>query len=183
MIDPLLARLVAVLLGLLLAAAALHKLASFERFAAVLQDYRLLPTWLCRPAALLVVAVEVILAIGWLSGLETGLTAVLSAALFAVYGVAIAINLMRGRVHISCGCALGAAADGDQHLSWRLVFRNALLAGAALLTLLPLAPRLLHSLDWATLAAAVLTAALLWAGVAQLLRNRAAIRSWRHSGG
>jgi hypothetical protein len=183
MIDPLFALLVSVLLGLLLAAATLHKLTSFDRFSAVLRDYQLLPGWLCRPAAWLIVCAEGALAVGWLSRHGTGWVAPLTAGLFALYGTAIAANLLRGRVHISCGCGLGGGASGNQPLSWWLVLRNALLVAACLLPVLPLQPRPLHPLDWATLATAVLTVALLHFGASQLLKNRAEIRAWRNPRG
>lgn len=182
MTDPLFALLISVLLGLLLAAATLHKLTSFDRFATVLRDYQLLPGWLCRPAAWLIVFAEGALAVGWLSRYGIGWVAALTAGLFALYGTAIAANLLRGRIHISCGCGLGGGAAGDQLLSWWLVLRNALLVAVSLLPLLPLEQRPLHLLDWATLGAAALAAALLYFGASQLLRNRAEIRTWRHVG-
>ena len=183
MIDPLFALLLSVLLGLLLAAATLHKLTSFDRFAAVLQDYQLLPSWLCRAAAWLIVFAEGTLAVGWLSRFGIVWVAPLTAGLFALYGMAIAVNLLRGRVHISCGCGLGGGAGGNQLLSWWLVLSNALLVAACLLPVLPSQQRPLHPLDWATLAAAVLTVALLHFGASQLLKNRAEIRAWRNPRG
>jgi len=179
MIDPLIARLLSVTLGLLLAAATAHKVISFDRFTSVVRDYRLVPAILVRPAAGFVVAVEALLAIGWLARIATPQVALLTATMFAVYGAAIAINLLRGRVHISCGCGLGSAAQGEQLLSWTLVLRNGLLASLALLPGLPAAERNLHTLDWVTLAAAVLASALLYLAATQLARNGWAIRSWR----
>jgi hypothetical protein len=46
----------------------------------------------------------------------------LALALFALYGAAITINLLRGRQHIDCGCG----GDGTP-ISWGLVLRNAVL--------------------------------------------------------
>lgn len=181
MIDPVFAKLVSFLLGLLLAAAAWHKWASFDRFVAILRDYRLLPAHLARPAAAMVVAAETALALGWLSGVMASRTAVVTAGMFSVYGAAIAVNLLRGRVHISCGCGLGGSPDGGHLLSWTLVLRNAVLAGLALLPLVPEAPRPLHPIDWATLATSLLAAVLLHFGAAQLLKNGAAIQTWKHS--
>ena len=178
MIDPLIAMLLSVTLGLLLAAATAHKFMSFDRFTSVVRDYRLMPANLARLAAGSVVAVEALLAIGWLAGIATPWVALLTAAMFAVYGAAIAINLRRGRVHISCGCGLGGAAEGEQLLSWALVLRNALLALLALLPGLPAVERDLHMLDWVTLAAAVLATALLYFAATQLARNGWAIGSW-----
>jgi hypothetical protein len=181
MIDPVFTKLVSFLLGLLLAASAWHKWAAFDRFVAIVRDYRLLPDHLARPAAGMVVVAETALALGWLSGAMASLTAMLTACMFSVYGAAIAVNLLRGRVHISCGCGLGEAANGGQLLSWTLVLRNAVLAGLALLPLFPLAPRPLHPVDWATLATSLLAAVLLYFGATQLLRNGAAIQTWKHS--
>lgn len=180
MIDPLFTRLIAIGLGLLLAAAAWHKLASFERFVAVLRDYELLPPSLTRSAAAAVVFTEAALAIGWLGGFMSSRVAAVTAGMLLVYGAAIAVNLLRGRVHISCGCGLGEISGGARLLSWSLVLRNALLAGIALLPLLPPAPRPLHPVDWATLATAAIAGVLLHFGTAQLLKNSAAIEKWRN---
>ena len=182
MIDPLFAKLVAIGLGLLLAAAAWHKWASFERFVAVLRDYELLPPSFTRPAAVAVVFTEAALAIGWFGGFMSSRVAVVTAVMLAIYGAAIAVNLLRGRIHISCGCGFGEGSGGDQLLSWTHVLRNAVLAGIALLPLLPLAPRPLHPVDWATLATAAIAGVLLHFGTAQLLKNSAAIEKWRTPG-
>lgn len=182
MIDPLPLTLVSVAMGLLLAGAAWHKARAFAVFAAVLSDYRLLPPWLVAPAACLLPLAEAALAIVWLSGRAQLLVATLTAGLFALYGVAIAVNLLRGRVHISCGCGLGGGSGADQLLSWSLVLRNALLIGLSLLSLLPVAQRPLSALDYASLGAALLTAALLYFGIIQLMNNGAAMRAWRYPG-
>lgn len=179
MIDPLVERLVSVAFGLLLAAAAWHKARSFRQFTAVVGDYRLLPRFAVAPAAGLVVLTEAVLAVGWLSNAATAWVAPLTAAMLALYGMAIAINLARGRVHISCGCGLGGAREGDTLLGWGLVARNAVMALLALLPMLPPAPRTLQALDWATLGAALCCLALLHFAAAQLAQNNASIRTWR----
>jgi Methylamine utilisation protein MauE len=182
MIDPLPVTLVSIALGVLLAGAAWHKTRSLAGFAAVLADYRLLPPILVAPAARLLPLAEAALAIGWLSGRARTFVAVLTAGLIALYAVAIAVNLLRGRVHISCGCGLGGGSGAEQTLSWNLVLRNVLLVGLSLLPLLPVAQRLLSALDYATLGAALLTTALLYFGLIQLLNNGTAIRAWRNPG-
>jgi hypothetical protein len=180
MIDPLIVKFLSVALGLMLAGAAWHKLAALSRFTAVLADYRLLPASLVPPLALLIPAVEILLAAAWLTGIALAAVAPLTAAMFAVYALAIAINLLRGRVHISCGCGLGGASTENQALSWTLVFRNALLFILALLPLAPVAERAIVSLDWLTLIAALVSCGLLYFGGSQLLQNGSAIRSWRN---
>ena len=179
MIDPLLSRAIAAGLALLLLLAAWHKAAARDEFGAALRDYRLLPVALLRPAAMLLPAIEFVLAIGWLSGIGRAVVAVSTAALLLLYGAAIAVNLRRGRVHISCGCGLGGAADGDARLSWWLVARNVVLAGAAGVAALPASDRDLGGQDWLTLVLSILAAVLLYAGASQLMRNGAAIASWR----
>jgi hypothetical protein len=96
-----------------------------------------------------------------------------------MYAAAIAINLRRGRAHISCGCGFGGASGGDQPLSWWLVARNLLLGALALLATLPATSRALGAYDWLTLALALAASGLLYAGASQLMRNGASISSWR----
>lgn len=179
MIDPVVIRLTAVALGVLLLGAAWHKALPASRFEAILADYRLLPAPLCKLAARLVPALEALLGLGWLTGFAMAAVAPLTAGLFAVYGLAIAVNLLRGREHIDCGCGFGGTAGAGQGLSWLLVLRNGLLLLFALLPLLGTAPRPLGTVDWATLFAALVAVALLYGAIGQLTANGAAIRTWR----
>lgn len=180
MIDPLIVKALSVALGLMLAGAAWHKLSSLSEFRAVLADYQLLPSFVVAPAALLIPASEILLGLAWLAGFARGIVAPLTAAMFAVYAIAIAINLLRGRLHISCGCGLGGASSENQPLSWVLVVRNAVLVMLALLPLLTESERSFGWFDWLTFIATVLTSALLYLGASQLLQNGSAIRSWRN---
>ena len=103
-------------------------------------------------------AVEIVAIIALLiNSVYGGLIALL---LFAVYTIAISINLIRGRKDIDCGCA-GPAVR--QTLSGWLVLRNLGFAAIAALTLLPAtASRELSVLDWFTAAMASVTSALLY---------------------
>jgi hypothetical protein len=176
MIDPLLSLALSAGFALLLAAAAWHKVASHASFVEALEGYRLLPAALLQPAGWILPAVEAGLAVAWLAG-SGQVAAAGTSALLVVYGGAIAINLARGRVHIACGCGLGASAD--VRLSGWLVARNVLLAAVAGGAALPVAERALTAYDWLTLLAACATALLLYAASSQLLQNGAAIASWR----
>ena len=179
MIDPLLVRAISVACALLLLLSAWHKVAARDRFIAALGDYRLLPAALLQPAAVLIPASEAVLGVAWLAGHEQGAVAMLTAALLALYAAAIAINLWRGRVHISCGCGFGGASGTDQQLSWWLVARNVLLGAVAVLAALPAASRELGFYDWLMVVLALAACGTLYAGASQLLRNGAAISSWR----
>lgn len=181
MIDPLIGRAISAAFALLLLLAAWHKVTAGERFVATLGEYRLLPATWTRPVARLLVLVEGVLGLAWLTGLAPGWIAALTAALLGAYALAIAINLGRGRVHIGCGCGLGAASGDDPSLSWWLVARNLALGAVAMTAVLPASQRELGLLDWLTLVFAVLACVALYSGASQLLRNGAAMASWRKS--
>jgi len=72
--------------------------------------------------------------------------------LMLVYAAAMALNLLRGRSQIDCGCG------ADVHLlSWALVTRNGVLALAALIVSGPSVARELQWLDAVTLVGAALS--------------------------
>lgn len=124
--EPFLGLLVRVALAALLAAAGIGKLRDRRRFDGTVLDYRLLPPRLALRLAAPLPWVELALGVGLLAGVrQAGLAAAL---LFGVYGVAMAVNLARGRRLIDCGCG-----DEPQRLNGWLVLRNVLLAAAALL--------------------------------------------------
>ncbi len=167
-------------LALMLIGAAWHKLSSQQKFEAIVADYQLLPQWAVPLVAWLIPVTEILLGFAWLTGVASTLAAPLTALMFLVYGLAIVVNLLRGRLHISCGCGLGNSSGENQPLSWMLVFRNILLMVMAMLPMLPVTGRTLAPFDWLTLVLALLAAALLYFGGSQLLQNQSAIRSWRN---
>jgi hypothetical protein len=172
MIDPLLQFLLGLGYAALLLPAAVQKVRAPVEFAATLGDYRLLPASWSRPAARLLAGVEALLGIAWLSGAGRGGVALATAALLLVYAAAIAANLLRGRVHIDCGCGFGRPAAGGHPLSWWQVVRNVALAALALLGSLPQLTRELGAYDWLTLVLAVVGCTLLLGAAVQLARNR-----------
>ena len=172
--DPVLVLLGAVGLALIFATAALAKLRSLESFAGVVQNFRILPHPLVRPTALLLPPAELAVAFGLLLAPTRPYAAVAAALLLAVFALAIAVNLRRGRRAIDCGCF------GDrlrQTLSWWLVARNGALALLALLAAWPGFPaRPLHWLDLVSGIGGGLVLALLHLTAAALLAERAAAR-------
>jgi Methylamine utilisation protein MauE len=179
MIDPLLGRLVAACLALLLSLAAWHKLGARVQFAAAVRGYRLLPGGLVGPVVVLLPLLEFALALAWLSGLARGVVAAATAGLLLLYAAAMTVNLWRGRVDIDCGCGLGGAGRDDGRLSWGLVARNVLLAAAAGVAALPVAQRDAGRMEPVVLVMAILAALLLYSAASQLLRNGAAMAAWR----
>ena len=179
MIDPLLPKAIAFGFAVLFIGSAWHKLSGLGRFEAVLRDYRLLPAYMSRPLTLLIPAIELTLGLGWISGLLPRIAALASAGLLATYALAMGSNLLRGRIYIDCGCGFGVASEMEQALSSSLVARNVLLIGLAVLSLVPVAERDLGMTDYVAILAGLLTAILLYAGSGQLIKNRAAIKTWR----
>ena len=98
-----------------------------------LAAYRLLPDWALPGAAAAIPAAEaataaVLLGLGVFQIVGFGA----SAFLMILFAGAIALNLLRGRRHIKCGCSL---SDDGETISWKLVMRNVAFAGVALIAL------------------------------------------------
>jgi hypothetical protein len=178
MIDPLLSRAVALAFAALLVAAAWHKYTAHDRFVAALGEYRLLPEVLWKPTARAIAALEAALGVAWLADAWPVAVAGATAALLVAYATAMAINLIRGRVHMGCGCGIGRSSLGDPPLTWWLVGRNLVLAATAVLAALPRAQRELLPYDWLTLTLVLVACAVLHSAVAQLLGNASVIASW-----
>ena len=179
MLDPLVLTVVSVAFGLLFLLGAVHKLTALDEFRPILADYRLLPAGLVPLVAPGIGIVEASIGAAWLFAPARVLPAIATAALLLLYALGIAINLGRGRTHISCGCSFGRSAGGQDLLSWGLVVRNLVLVIVAAAAMLPAGQRSFGSLDFFTLGVALLVAVLLFATSNQLIRNRAAIRAWR----
>lgn len=173
MIDPLFGLTARIFLGLFFLFAALHKARDRQAFVAALGGYALLPGPLLRPAALMLLASEILVgALLVLPGtLAPGMTMIASlaaAALLALYFAAIAANLLRGRRHIDCGCSFGSKTS--MLSGWHLV-RIASLMALALLPLAGTSSRILGGFDMLNLGGAVIALAVLYAAADTLLVN------------
>ncbi|HEX3756189.1 MAG TPA: MauE/DoxX family redox-associated membrane protein [Rhizomicrobium sp.] len=111
--------------GLVFAAAGAQKLRHRSLLPGVIANYRLLPEALVAPASWLLPPAELALGLWLLSGVAGPAAAVAAMLLFALFALAMAINLRRGRAHIDCGCN---SAILRQELRWSLVARNLALA-------------------------------------------------------
>jgi hypothetical protein len=129
--DPVIAYAALAVLTAIFWLGALHKLRDWSGFEAAVAGYRLLPTVLHRPFALVFVVAE-LLAGGlllWPAARAAGVAVALAVLAAATLGVA--VNLLRGRAGIDCGC--GGLSRAPSSLSWWMVSRNGLLAALALL--------------------------------------------------
>lgn len=180
MLDPLIVRSIAIAFALLFALAALHKLKDREGFQHVLVDYQVVPEGAVPLLAALIPISELLLAAAWLVIDDVSVAALLSGSLLILYTGAVLLNLMRGRIHIGCGCGFPGTVADEQPLSYSVVGRNLALIAVALSAMLPVTERALTVVDHAVLAGLLLTSALLYAGINQLMKNNAAIGSWRN---
>ena len=164
-LDPAVSWILGLGLALLFGIAAGHKLADRARFLGVLRNYELLPAALVPPAAVVIVAAEAAAVLLLVPPAVRGHGALVAVALLATYALAIAINLLRGRTRIDCGCLGFGRHD---RITWTMVARNLVLIALALALLLPASPRSLVALDALTVSAGLVAVALLAAALARL---------------
>ena len=157
-LDPAICWILALSLALLFGVAARHKLADRGRFLAVLANYDLLPERLIPPAAMTVISAEIVAGLLLVLPAVRATGAYLSVALLGAYAFAIAVNLLRGRTRIDCGCLGFGRHD---RIAWTMVARNLVLLALALALLLPASPRGLLALDALTIGASLATVAML----------------------
>ncbi len=153
------------LVGIFLRGAA-HKFLDFAWFAHTLSEYRILPIGFAVPAAGFLLAAEVAITLGLVVPESRFYAAGAAAVLLVLYGTAIAVNLLRGRTRIDCGC--GGAGQG---LSWFLVGRNTALFGLALIAAQQPAAGEMGAIGWVTALAAIVSFWLLMAGAEKLADN------------
>jgi hypothetical protein len=155
-------------LGATLLLSGVMKMGNRRHFADVVRAYQLLPRTLAPgfastfPIAEALVGTALLSRILWNSPLNAwvGVAAVF---LFVMFGVAISINLLRGRTEISCGCF----GSTSRRLTWGLAARAFACMAMGLITLpvlrpLPAATSALDRLSAAFVGAALVAAA--WLG-------------------
>ena len=122
------------LVGVLLIASGVVKFFELEPFAGTVKAFALLPGRIVPLVARAIPVGEFLAGAFLLLAVIVPYSvspwaAIAAISLFAVFGGAVAINLMRGRLGISCGC-FGA---NESRISWLLVARNCVLAGISYL--------------------------------------------------
>lgn len=167
-LDPIFILASALTLAVLLASAATHKVRAPARFAKQLADYQLLSDSAVRPLARVIPLVEWMVAFALLIPASRGGAALAAGGLIALYALAIAINLWRGRRDIDCGCA---GPDQAQPLRPLLLLRNSALVGLALLAGVTPVARDLGVFDSFVSVAATAVLLLVYAAADGLLAN------------
>lgn len=157
--------------ALLFGVSAIHKLREPAAFARSMDAYELVPSAAVRPLAALVSFAEIVIAAALLVPATSIPAALAGGGLLCVYSAAIAINLLRGRRHIDCGC-LGPTAR--RPIDGGLLLRNGLLIALAVFAAIPTTSRSLVWLDAATVIGGVAVLAIAYAAFEQAaLEDRA----------
>ena len=172
--DPVAVGAIVGALALILFAAAWHKFSEPDVFAGALQAYQLLPAAAVNPVARVLPWLEAGIGVAMLVPATRDPALLAFAALILGYAAAMAINLLRGRRQIDCGCG------GEVHpLSWGLLLRNGVLAVAALAVAGPAIEREFEWLDGVTLVIGVLAFYALYLLFDELLRQFSRIAQLR----
>ena len=173
-IDPAISNLLAAAMGLIFGASAAMKFRDLESFESSITNYALLPVGFEKQLAVLVPIAEAAAATAALVSPLRRVSAVCLFFLMLLFTGAIAINLIRGRTNIDCGC-FGPALR--QELSGWLLTRNILLMIVALTLMLPETVRAMQPLDFITIAFGALTLVLLYASANFAIANAPKLRA------
>ena len=165
MLDPAFGFLIVAGTALLLVSAAIQKFLRLGRFADIVVAYRVLPTALGRPAAWLIPCLEAAIALALVWEPTRNSAVIAAMVLLLAYAAGLAVNLLRGRRDLDCGC--GAARDRRPIAAW-MVWRNWVLAAALAIAALPWSPRSLDLTDLLTLVGGLTVVITLYAAVDRL---------------
>lgn len=166
MIDPALGYLVILGLAALFGWSARQKFRARGEFLEILTAYRVLGERWLPAAAYGLPSAELLIALGLLIPVSRPAACVAAAGLLLMYACAIAVNLVRGRRDLDCGCSL---ANGRRPIAGWMLVRNAMMACVAVVVALPWNPRTLALLDIMTIFGGAAAAALLYASIDALL--------------
>jgi hypothetical protein len=182
MIDPVILMVCIASATIIALASAAPKWREPSRFRASLEAFALLPSFAVTPLSYAFPALEAAGAIGLLFADTRMPSAIALIALFALFGAALAINVLRGHTDIDCGCSgFIASARTPKSIGWWHVARAFMLALLIALTLLPEATRALVAFDYLSAGACTLFAVAAWFTLDVLLVNLPKLDSLRNS--
>ena len=127
-------RVCQVLIGLVFAAAALGKLGDLDSFAKQIHNFRLVPVAIENLVAIFLPWVELLAALALILGVRARAGALLTAAMMAVFTVAVSQAVLRG-LDFECGCF--GTADGSRIGVLKLAENLVMLAVAVIASLRP----------------------------------------------
>jgi hypothetical protein len=165
--DPVIVHAAAAAAAIVLIAGAVEKLRDLELFRYAVENYRLLDSRAAAFFAPTFAGAELSAGVGLVFETTRPFAMWLALGVMALATGGVALNLLRGLDRIECGCG-----TGGQRISWGLVGRNAGLCVAIVLAAVRDLPRPLGSLDYFSVAGAVLALLALYASINQLLANQ-----------
>jgi hypothetical protein len=166
MLDPAVGILMVASVALLFASAGVQKLRDLRRFDEIFSAYGLMPLVARLRLSWAVPILEMGVAAGLLIDVCRRYAVAVGIVLLSGYAAAIAVNLRRGRRDLACGC--GGPDERRPIAAW-MVWRNILIAFALAGALAPWADRSLSLTDAVTIAFGLLTIALVYLCIDQLL--------------
>ena len=167
-LDPVVGILILASVALLFASAALHKLRDLAQFDEIFSAYGVMPADSTLRISWAVPLLEMAVAAGLASHVTRAYAAALGILLLLAYAATIAVNLLRGRRDLACGC--GGLDERRPIAAW-MVWRNILIALAAASVFAPWTDRALTMTDGVTIAFGLLTVALIYLCADQLFGN------------
>lgn len=133
-----------IFLSALFISSSFSKIRNYEEHKMVVKNYNLLPKRSISMFMFIEVSLELLTGIGLLLTPVQISSIYLAIIMLVIFTIAVAINLLRGRTNISCGCG---GIVGNHQLSWKLVFRNLCLIVAGL-TVLNLEIEIYSNWNW-----------------------------------
>lgn len=133
--DPLFIYIAVASLAVLLLMGGLDKLRHLDLFEGAVLAYNLVPAALSKLFAVVFVIAELSAAVLLLIPQARWYGAVLAVLVLGIATTGVAVNLLRGRTDVACGC--GNLKQQSAGLSWWLVIRNAVLLAVTALFFIP----------------------------------------------
>jgi Methylamine utilisation protein MauE len=166
MLDPAVGLLLVAAVALLFGGAGVHKLRDLQRFDEIFAAYEVVPAVSRLRLSWVVPALELAVAVGLLIDGARLYASLVGIVLLLAYASAIRINLRRGRRDLACGC--GGPNDRRPIAVW-MVWRNIIVALVLVGTLAPWGTRPLGITDAVTVVFGLLTSALIYLCIDQLM--------------
>jgi hypothetical protein len=166
MLDPAVGLLLVATVALLFASAGVHKLRDLRRFDEIFAAYGVLPAVSRWHLSWLVPVLELAVALGLSIDGSRLYAALVGVVLLLAYAAAIGINLRRGRRDLACGCG---GPDERRPIAPWMVWRNVIIALALACALAPWTTRALGFTDAVTVVFGLLTLALIYLCIDQLM--------------
>ncbi len=123
---------VRIAIGLIFLVAVFGKLRDPQRFIQGVIDYQILSSPMSALYAIVLIPLEIVIALTFLTGLWLGMSALIGLTVLCTFSVAIVVNMLRNR-DIACHCF---GANSSERVSWRSLTRIIFLMAGTLLVMM-----------------------------------------------